>query len=115
LFGTRKNKIGTITVSVDEEKFLAAELSNVDTPDSDAFTSIPWMKWLIRGAPSNPDFQFSNEVRGARFSRTGGGIMVKGGVWSFPPARLGAFSRLGKSLEVQLIRTIKNNIGKAIL
>ena len=116
---TRKGKLGTITIVIDEEKFFKGRLSNVDTPDSDKEDSLPWMEWFIDGAVSGdilPDYEFSSE--GGKFgnSRTGGGrmISVQGGIWSFSPRGLGAFRILGTEVERQIGIAVRRDIGKVL-
>jgi hypothetical protein len=115
---SRKNKIGKITVNIDEEAFFRASLSNIDT-ESEHLPNIPWMEWLIEGAPNGsvlPDYEFSGEVPQSSKSRTGAGrmITVKGGIWRFPPARQGAFKMLGSEVERQIEIAIRRDIGKVL-
>jgi len=116
---TGKDKIGSIAVNINEEAFYSADKSNVDTPDSDAIGTIPWMEWLIEGAPQGsvlPNYAFTAEVGEYSNSRTGEGIMkwTRGGVWSFPPARLGAFRLLTSEVERQIEIAIRRDIGKVL-
>jgi hypothetical protein len=116
---TRKNKIGNIVVSIDENTFYEGSLSNVDTPDSEEIDSIPWMRWLVEGAPAGavlPDHVFTEDVPQFSASRTGAGrmIRVEGGIWSFPPARLGAFKLLTNEIERQIEIAIRRDIGKVL-
>lgn len=103
------NLIGTVTVTVDEKKLLRSELARVPTPDSEFIDEIPWLSWLIFGAPINTEYQFIS--RRPRASRTGGGVMVKGGIWTFPPARPGAFQILAQDMEIRLLGFIEENVG----
>ena len=116
---SRKNKIGRVTVNIDEQAFFEAPLSNVETPDSDEIDSIPWMEWLVEGAPNGavlPGHAFSSKVAEGGESRTGAGVMIaiKGGIWSFPPARIGAFILLGREVERQVEIAIRRDIGKLL-
>ncbi len=116
---SRKNKIGRVTVRIDKAAFFEAPLSNIETPDSDEIDSIPWMEWLIEGAPNEavlPDHAFSSQVSEGGESRTGAGVMiaVRGGMWSFPPARMGAFILLGREIERQVEIAIRRDIGKVL-
>lgn len=108
-----KGLIGNITVSYTEEALLEAPLSNVLTPDSFEIRSIPWLKWLIRGAPTNSSFEFTEETTGS-FSRTGGGVMIKGGIWRFSPVRPRAFISLNSEIEKQIIRSVEQTATEVI-
>lgn len=115
----RKGKIGTIVVSVDEDAFFKAPLSNVDTPDSEKVDSLPWMRWLINGAVAGeilPDYAFSPEVKQFGNSRTGAGrmISVEGGIWVFAPSSLGAFKLLNSEIERQIGIAIRRDVGKVL-
>jgi len=115
---TRRKRIGDISINIDEGALLRAPLSNVDT-ESDDLPSIPWLEWLINGAPAGaiqPNFEFSTRVPPTSESRTGAGRMVhvRGGVWEFSPKRLGAFKLLTSEIERQVIIAVKKDIGKVI-
>lgn len=115
----RRDKIGTITVEIDEQALYDAPLSNIDTPDSEKIDSIPWMEWLIEGAPTGavlPNHEFSSVVPPTSNSRTGEGrmIIVEGGIWTFPPARLGAFKLLSREIERQIEKAVRKDIGKVL-
>ena len=115
---SRRNKIGNITVNINEEAFFNAPLSNIDT-ESKHLPNIPWMEWLIEGSPNGAvldDYAFSSDVPESSKSRTGAGrmIIVQGGLWTFGPARQGAFSLLGKEVERQIEIAIRRNIGKVL-
>lgn len=110
----RTNEIGNVRIAYSEEEFLAAPLSNIPTPDSLRIRNIPWMDWLINGAPTNSDFLFSEDFPPQSNSRTGLGVMVRGGVWMFPPARPGAFSKLNQAIERNVIRTVERLSGEIL-
>lgn len=107
----RDNLLGAVIVSVEEEAFLDSELAKVPTPDSEAIDEIPWMRWLIFGAPTNPNFRFVNRRPAPKTSRTGRGIMVEGGIWAFPPARQGAFKILFGNIEKRVVGFIQEELG----
>ena len=115
---TRKNKIGKISININEQAFLNAPLSTIDI-ESEDLPTIPWMDWFINGAVAGsilPNFDFTNEVPQGSLSRTGGGrmISIEGGVWSFPAASLGAFKILGEEIERQVRIAIRRDIGKVL-
>ena len=111
--GSRKN-IGDISISINEDAFYDATDANVDTPDSRLIDTIPWMRWFIRGAPTIQDFSFSDNISPGSVSRTGQGIMVKGGLWKFPPASPLAFTNLAVEIERQAGVSIRRNIGRLL-
>lgn len=116
---TRKNKIGVINIKIDEQALYSARLSSVDTPDSEEIDSIPWMQWMIEGEPTGavlPNYEFSSSVPSFSKSRTGAGRMlsVEGGLWTFSPVRLGAFTQLNKEIQRQVEKTVRNKIGRII-
>jgi len=74
---------GQISIDIDKPKFFNSRETNVSII-SPALRNIPWMEWFLEGA----------EIQGARFSdrqpipatsRTGRGIMIRGGLWRFRP------------------------------
>jgi len=112
---TRRGKIANIEIVVNEAALFSAPLSVVETDDTDNIDDIPWMNWLIEGAPSISGFEFTHEIRFG-FSRTGLGRMVtkEGGIWSFPPARIGAFVILINSIEKEVGIIAARDIGKVL-
>lgn len=108
----RDNLIGAITVTIDEDELFNSNLARIDTPDA-VIEEIPWLRWLIMGAPTNPDFGFVGRSN-AKSSRTGGGIMVVGGLWSFPPARIGAIPILSNTIERRISNFIREDIGDVL-
>lgn len=111
---TSKNLIGNVIITYDENDLLNAPLSKVPTPDSLAINEIPWLRWLIRGAPTNSAFEFESTVAPGANSRTGGGIMVAGGIWRFSPARPTAFTQLNRNIEREVVAAIEQNAGAII-
>lgn len=107
----RDNLIGAVTITIDEQSFLNSKLAKVPTPDSENIDEIPWLRWLIFGAPTNTNFRFINRRPIPKGSRTGGGIMVEGGIWAFPPARAGAFTLLSQNVERRVIGFIQEEVG----
>jgi hypothetical protein len=107
----RGDLVGTITVSVDTRRLLVSDLARVPTPDSEAIDEIPWLDWLINGAPTNSDFRFVRKIGRNSVSRTGDGIMVEGGFWRFPPARPGAFQILSEAIEDRVVGFVQEEIG----
>ena len=108
----KRLKIFNLSVNVDEEKLYEAELSRIPTPDSNVIDEIEWMRWMIQGSP----------VVGKRFlrtnkavtSRTGGGIMVKGGLWEFEPTHNFAFDNLIEGIESNIVKAVRRDIGKVL-
>lgn len=114
-----RGKIGKVTVNIDERALFEAPLSNVPTPDSESVNSLPWMEWLIEGAPAGsilPDYEFTSVIPQFSKSRTGAGrmITVEGGLWDFPAARAGAFKLLSDEIERQIGIAIRRDIGKVL-
>ena len=107
----RTNEIGNIRIKYNEDEFFSSSLSNVDTPDSFRIRSIPWMDWLINGAPTNSAFEFTSEVPQGADSRTGRGIMIRGGIWQFPPARNMPFATLNRAILRSVEREVERLSG----
>ena len=112
---SRPGKIANIHINVDEDALFAAHLSTVDTEDSDQIGDIPWLQWLIEGAPSIQGYRFDPD-EGRGFSRTGQGRMILSSrsIWSFPPARQGAFNILIGEIEKQVDLVFKRDIDRII-
>jgi hypothetical protein len=102
----------TIKVNIDEAAALAAPESNIPTPDSDKISNIPWMDWLINGSPTL-QYRFFDKPF-IPTSRTGGGVMVKGGVWSQEPRRPFAFGVLSSTIELSLKIGVAKDIGEIV-
>jgi len=109
----RRGSVGRVKITIDNDVFYSAELSKVSTPDSDKIDEIPWMRWLIEGAPINPEYAFKS-LMGIRTSRTGRGIMVRGGVWDFPPARSSAFAILRENIEREVKKNVEREVGRIL-
>jgi hypothetical protein len=82
--GARGRQFGVLQIVISEEVLFSIEESNQpiepsEDDDAEQIINIPWMRWLIEGAPANSGYRFSTSNRGIA-SRTGGGIMVKGGM-----------------------------------
>jgi hypothetical protein len=110
----RTGEIALLSIAIDENILYRADLSNVPIdpskdPQADRLTNIPWMQWLIEGAPRNEDFRF----RPSNLGRTGEGTMRRGGIWRFRPARPGATDRLIRRIARNLRTSIPKNIGAA--
>lgn len=113
--GGARPEFAFLSIVIDERQFYNHPLCNVqidpsNDTEADSFSNIPWMRWLIEGAPRNPLYRF----RPSRLGRTGEGTMRKSGVWNFRPARFGAFDRLTRTIERSIRSDIKKNIGKVI-
>ncbi|TFH25904.1 hypothetical protein E4G67_00160 [Candidatus Bathyarchaeota archaeon] len=118
---TGRSKTGAfanLQIEIGEELFYNLDLSNMPIQeskdlDTELRNNIPWMRWLIEGAPTNTEYRFTTKNKGV-VSRTGGGIMIKGGIWEFPPAHPGAFDALISSIETTIRKNIKSNVGKIL-
>lgn len=115
----RSFKLGTINVNISEEAFFNAALSVVSTAGSApgqgrATGQIPWMRWLIRGAPLNTEYFFSDKAPIPQTSRTGGGVMRLGGTWDFPPAKPAAFEALRIAIGREVARALRRDGGKVL-
>lgn len=113
--GGSRPDFARLFIVIDEELLYKDELSNVSiepSKDNEAeqISNIPWMRWLIEGAPRNPLYRF----RPSGLGRTGEGTMRKSGVWNFKPRRFGAFERLAENIEKTVRNNIKRNIGKVL-
>ena len=102
------NSIGTIRVSLNREGLFSADISNIDTPDSannpGGISQIPWMKWFIEGKQIS-GVRFSNKTPILETSRTGEGIMIRGGMWDFPD---------NEQNVDKLIEKIRNNLTRSL-
>lgn len=77
--GEGKTGIGNIQVHINYLRFYEQPECHVYDEDLD----LPWMLWMIEGGEVL-DHSFFSTTR-SRVSRTGGGIMIKGGLWNFRP------------------------------
>lgn len=107
--------IGQIKITIDEDKFFALPDSIIATPKA-KIKSIPWMEWLIDGAEVD-GFSFTNRVpEGSRaVSRTGKGIMVKGGFWNFSGRGRESFDKTLNKIRISINNELKANRGVKIL
>lgn len=110
----KKADISRIKVRILEEGFLALPINNLEI-ESEELTIIPWMDWFLNGAVIS-GFRFSSKPPIPASSRTGGGIMISGGMWSFPPQGLGVFKRLINTIDIDLhrkmLRLLKTAVNK---
>ncbi|MHA2063197.1 MAG: hypothetical protein ACXABY_02330 [Candidatus Thorarchaeota archaeon] len=109
----RDGVVFQIEVDIDEGAFFTAEASRVPTPDSDVLSEIPWMDWFINGQTIQ-GHRFNRDTS-SEVSRTGRGIMIKGGLWTFTPRSRDA---LGKALDEArrtINRRLKEGLGARIL
>jgi len=92
-----------IYVDIGEHRFFKRPRSIIDTPDSEKIDKIPWMEWFIEGKEIG-GVRFSRKTPVPETSRTGRGIMIEGGLWSFTPRSV--------MLIEQLIEKIRLRIGR---
>lgn len=81
--GEGKTGIGNIAITIDYLKLFQMPESIAETPDSKKIDIIPWMEWFIDGKEIT-EYSFLPTPK-SKVSRTGGGIMVEGGLWDFIP------------------------------
>jgi hypothetical protein len=106
--GEGKTGIGNLQVNIDYEKFYGQDECIIPTPDSKVIDEIPWMRWFLEGM----------EIQGHKFlgtshskvSRTGGGIMIVGGLWSIKPR-----SFIINNLQVALVDAINKYIKRFVV
>lgn len=108
----RRGLIGTIEINVDEEALLNSDLARIETPDSDKIDEIPWLRWFIEGKTVSTH-RFLRTSKPRQNSRTGGGIMVEGGLWTIPP-RPATFRKLSQNILKNLRGSIRKNIGSIV-
>jgi hypothetical protein len=112
--GSEKDRdIGEINISIHEETFYEMPDSIIETPDSDIISQIPWMKWLVQGKEISGD-RFSPNKDSA-FSRTGRGIMISGGFWSFQGRGSEIYDAILKDARLSINRALKGGAGVKIL
>ena len=104
-----RGRLANITVTINEEEFYKAPLSNVQTSNGE----IPWMRWFIKGETIQ-GFEFSDNRPVPQGSRTGRGVMVEGGFWRFRPVNSNAFSVLGQNIQRRIENSIRRNAGSVI-
>ena len=105
-----------IKITIDESTFYNQELARIPTPDTDAFApaEIPWMRWFVEGQTIS-GARFSSRKRNFGASRTGRGIMISGGLWTFRPKGQGAFNKILDDARKAINRNLKKGLGAAIL
>lgn len=115
----KKASVSRIKVRILEEGFLALPINNLPI-ESVELPTIPWMDWFLNGAVIG-GVRFTSKAPIPATSRTGGGIMIKGGLWSFPPQGLGVFNKLINTIDIDLHRKMlallkaavkRKNVGK---
>jgi len=116
--GTGLGTVGLIKAQVNFQVLFKTDLAQVlatNNKKSQELINIPWLEWLLEGQTIQSWHFEPGIVRD--HSRTGKGIMNPGGLWKFPPARLGAGKRLDDSIlkEVSEVAEdiIQKNINKA--
>lgn len=102
----------TVKININEVGPLSVQESIIPTPDSNKIDQIPWLDWLINGSPTL-SYRFFDKPF-IPTSRTGGGIMVKGGVWSQEPRRPFAFDALKHTVDLSLRVDISSAIGEIV-
>lgn len=108
-------KIGKITVNIDKEKFFNNSFTVIDT-ESDELPRIPWMQWFVEGAKISTHEFVKIAPRFARghVSRTGKGLMIKGGLWSFTPRSKASIEKLLDRIRLTINRKLREE-GAVIL
>jgi hypothetical protein len=115
-----KTGIGTIRITMDENKLYNAPLSIVETEseiNEPGFSDnvIPWLLWFVKGK-SIGAYQFTSDPKrraniGA--SRTGKGIMIKGGFWQFPQGE-NPFPFIQRAIEDLVVSTVEKYIERQL-
>jgi hypothetical protein len=102
--GRGKTGLGNIAIFIDFEKFYQYELCKLVVTTEGTDWDLEWMRWYIEGkAISDVSFFPTTSSRGA--SRTGRGIMIRGGLWQFRP-----HSEVVNELSVSLSEHVKRFI-----
>jgi hypothetical protein len=115
--GTGFGNIGSVRARVNFEVLFKTDLARTIATNTKKgqtaqdFLDIPWMEWLLDGA-SIQGWNFKDGT--FDFSRTGGGIMRPGGLWQFPPARLGARDRLDQAMTEEVSKAAEKAIRDSI-
>lgn len=99
-----------INVSINEEEFLSLP-GSIITTESKVLPLIPWMEWFLKGKTITGT-KYSTKRQSA-FSRTGGGIMIEGGVWNFAPQGAGIFKSLILSINSDMSKTLSKKLAEA--
>jgi len=102
---------GTVSIKLNTDRWFDAPECNIEVSNT-IFTNIPWMEWFIDG----------QTVVGARFSahqpipktsRTGAGIMIRGGLWVFLPKVMRLLDTMDE-VRADAVRAIKSRGAKII-
>lgn len=109
--GTERGSIiGEINIEINEEVFYSLPESNIAT-ESKELPTIPWMRWLIEGETiGGYDFVPFR----AKISRTGLGIMIKGGLWQFTGRGSSVYGNMLDNIRRSINRKLKSE-GATIL
>jgi hypothetical protein len=99
-----RRSIRSFSINIDFDKLFAAPASRIQILDGE----ILWMKWFIEGATVS-GHRFSGRQPVPETSRTGAGVMISGGVWTFPP-QPGIINRLQKEL-INKLNLVARQIG----
>lgn len=102
--GEGKTGIGNIQIHINYLALFEQPECHVYDEDLD----IPWMQWLIEGGEVLEHQFFGSRLTGSA-SRTGGGIMIKGGLWRFPPQ-----SNLINDLQISIAAAINAYINRFV-
>lgn len=105
-------RVSRIKVNILEEGFLSLPINNLEI-ESVELPVIPWMEWFLNGSVIG-GFKFSNKPPISNTSRTGGGIMIDGGLWSFPPQGLGLFREVINTIDRDLHTKMKALLQAAV-
>lgn len=112
---TAKFNIGTITINIDELAFFNAPLSIIETPDSDKIDQIPWMMWFIEGAKvQGSSFSNISRLKRSEVSRTGQGLMIEGGFWSFTPRSKANVGKLLERMRLNINKRLRSEGGNIL-
>jgi len=110
----RAGVVTEIQITINEDAFFNKEISKISTPDSDEVDEIRWMDWFINGQTIG-GHRFSGRARNREVSRTGRGIMIRGGVWVFSPKGQDAFNRTLDEVRRTINKRLKQGIAARIL
>lgn len=100
--------IGKINVNINEERFFTSSLSVIDT-ESDELPQIPWMQWFIEGAKISTHKFVKIPRSRSEVSRTGKGLMIKGGLWSFTPRSKANIEKLLNRIRLTINKRLKTS------
>lgn len=114
--GTGLGRIGTIKAQVHMSVLFKTELAKVlltNTKEGQSPDEVSWMEWLLDGATIS-GHRFNPAIEKGNISRTGAGIMDKGGLWQFSPARPGARESLDDAMLQKISEVAEREIQKSI-